>query len=76
MANGMVLMDASNGDCFELNRVGAEVWNAVVDGKPIETITRDIAARYDVSLDQVAEHINRLLDELTARKIVRLRDPR
>ena len=71
METGAVLMDAATGDCFELNRVGAEVWEQIARGGDVATMVAGLASRYGVAAEQVSEDVGKLIDQLLARGLVR-----
>ena len=47
---GAVLMDAATGECFELNRAGAEIWAMLTAGKTSEEIATALADRYQLGI--------------------------
>ncbi|HEX3694569.1 MAG TPA: PqqD family protein [Polyangia bacterium] len=72
MDAGVVLIDAATGECFELNRVGTEIWTALQGGTPPTQIAADLADRYGVPLAQVAADVDRLFEQMIARGILRV----
>jgi hypothetical protein len=73
METGAVLMDAASGDCFELNRIGAEVWEQIASGGEVAAMVTGLASRYGVAVDRVSEDVGTLIDQLLARGLVRLK---
>jgi predicted Rdx family selenoprotein len=73
METGAVLMDAATGDCFELNRIGAEVWEQIASGGDVAAMVAGLASRYGVAVDRVSEDVRKLIDQLLARGLVRLK---
>lgn len=63
--SGAVLMDVASGDCFELNRVGAEIWNRLVKGESRETIVAALAAQYDIPGPTLESDVSTLLADLS-----------
>jgi len=73
MEAGAVLMDAATGECFELNRVGAEVWEQIASGGDMTKVVTVLANRYRMAEDLISADVARLVDELLARGLVRLK---
>ncbi|HEY2904084.1 MAG TPA: PqqD family protein [Polyangia bacterium] len=73
MEGGAVLMDAATGECFELNRVGAEVWEQLASDSDVAKVVSAVASRYGVAEDRVAADVRVLIDQMLARGIVRLK---
>ena len=71
METGAVLMDAATGECFELNRVGAEVWDQIARGGDLAAVVATLAGRYGMAADQVAADVAKLIDQLLAQGLVR-----
>ena len=49
MNDGAILMDMASGDCFELNRLGAEIWARLGKGESPAELVANVAASYGVS---------------------------
>ncbi|MEA2696692.1 MAG: hypothetical protein QOI66_963 [Myxococcales bacterium] len=73
MEAGAVLMDAATGECFELNRVGAEVWEQIASGGDMTKVVTVLANRYGVAEARISADIAKLIDEMLARGLVRLK---
>ena len=73
METGAVLMDAASGECFELNRVGAEVWEEIASSGDVTKVVSVLASRHGVAEDRVAADVGKLIDQMLARGIVRLK---
>jgi len=73
METGAVLMDAATGECFELNRVGAEVWAQIATGGDVTKVVSVLASRYGVAEDRVSADVSTLIDQMLARGLVRLK---
>jgi len=54
------------GLCFELNRVGADVWASLTAGATLERTIETLAARYGVPPDTVAADVNDFCDRVLA----------
>jgi hypothetical protein len=70
---GAVLVDMRRGHCFELNRVGYEVWLLIQEGngKSEADICRALSERYQKSSEAIATDVRQLLRALTEHKLVR-----
>jgi hypothetical protein len=64
IGKGAVLMNGTNGDCYELNAVGARVWNGIEKGEPVSRIVDTIAAEYGVVAEVVRRDVESLVDQL------------
>jgi len=73
MVSGAVLIDATTGECFELNRIGAEVWEQIVNGTEITEVITILTRRYGVAENRITSDVGRLIDQLMARGLVRLK---
>ena len=62
--SGAVLMNAESGDCFELNRVGSEIWNLICRGLSPTDIANKLIGRYPDSGTLVTSDVNTLVDDL------------
>ncbi len=72
--SGAVLMDRVTGDCFELNGLGAEIWNLLAAGESSSEIATKLALRYDVPEMTVAADVQTLVTELVRHGLLDLRD--
>src|SRR5678816_445479 len=50
MDDGAILMDMASGDCFELNRIGAEIWRRLAAGESATQLVASVAASYGLPL--------------------------
>lgn len=73
MPNGAVLMDTLTGDCFELNQIGAEVWDEIDRRGAISGLAERFAARYGVDKGRVDVDLRDLLAAMVRRGIVSVR---
>lgn len=62
--DGAVLIDMRTGICFELNRVGGEIWSILQTPVAVSTICDSLAATYRVTRLKVESDVNQLLMEL------------
>jgi hypothetical protein len=72
MPSGAVLVDRATGECFELNRVGAEIWGELQRGAPPAQIVDRLAARYAIAPAQLGADLRQLLEQLARHGIVKL----
>lgn len=70
LSDGAVLVDMTTGNCFELNRIGAEIWELLAPGASEETICAALAERYPVERAVLVEDLRRLLEELQRHGLV------
>jgi hypothetical protein len=68
--DGAVLVDLKSGKCFEVNRMGFEIWKLLVDGSTAAAVCEQLAARYDVDRQSLIGDIDRLLDRLLTEGLV------
>jgi hypothetical protein len=71
--SGAVLMDRVTGDCFELNGLGAEIWNLLAAGESSSEIAAKLALRYDVPEMTVADDVQTLVTDLARHGLLDLR---
>ena len=58
-------MDMASGDCFELNRIGAEIWSRLGKGESPSQLVANVAASYGLPAATVESDVRTLLEELT-----------
>jgi hypothetical protein len=63
-------MNTTSGECFELNAVGAAVWELIGRGLELEAITDEIVRAYAVERSTASSDILRLIDDLARQGIV------
>jgi hypothetical protein len=61
---GAVLLDTASGDCFELNRVGAEVWPLLAAGQEPDLIASTLANRYGISESKAQSDLGAVVGDL------------
>ena len=54
-ADGIAFFHLSSGIIFRANRIGARIWQGVLDNQAAESIAREISCEYHVPLER-AEH--------------------
>lgn len=62
--SGAILVDIRSGECYELNKVGAELWSSLADGRSIGEAMEQIQSRYDVTAETVEADVTRICHHL------------
>jgi hypothetical protein len=62
--NGAVFLHARSGVVFTTNHIGARIWQGLVGGEGVETITQRISLENGVRQDQVRQHATEFIGEL------------
>lgn len=70
LSPGALLVDMDTGRCFELNRVGAEVWGILETPTPCGEVYAQIADRYRIGMIQAADEVGKLLDQLLDERLI------
>jgi len=70
MPDGAVLIDSATGECFELNRIGARVWERLSRGEDLASITDSLAAEFVVERALIARDVTSLVEDLARHGIV------
>jgi hypothetical protein len=68
--DGAVLVNMGSGACFELNRVGFEIWRALGPGATIAGICDALGGRYSVEREALAADVGSLVGALVAASLV------
>jgi hypothetical protein len=66
VAGGAVLVDMAGGRCWELNRVGAEIWARLDGSATLEQVLAELRARYGIPDEVLARDLLELGDALLA----------
>jgi hypothetical protein len=61
----VVLLELATGVYFSLDAVGSRIWNLTIAGRTEDEIVADLTDVYEVSREQAASDVARLLNELT-----------
>jgi hypothetical protein len=72
--DGAILVDVQSGACFELNRVGAEVWEQLASGATEGAICDALAQRHTVERAMLASDVRALLESLVAHRLIDARE--
>jgi hypothetical protein len=70
MGDGSVLIDRTTGECFELNRTGARIWECLARGEELEGVIDAIASESSIARSVVAADTARLMNALARRGII------
>jgi hypothetical protein len=70
VGDGAVLVNMNSGGCFELNRVGAEIWRLLQKKTTIADICEALAGRYPVAPDVLATDARDVIDALVRAGLV------
>ena len=70
MSDGAVLIDSATGECFELNRMGARVWERIARGDDVVNIADSLAAEFALERSLVSRDVTGLMEDLTRHGIV------
>ena len=68
---GGLLVDVHRGVCFQLNRVGAELWRSFTSGLPLAGAISAVKSRYDASTETIVADALSLCEQLTAAGLLR-----
>ena len=71
LAGGAVLLDTMTGECFELNRVGAEVWRGIAVGQALPQVVDAVCLAYGVARDRIEADVLSVLEDLARRGLVK-----
>ena len=63
-SEGAVFLHVETGTVFRSNRIGAHIWQGVLDGRNQEAIADEISHEYGVPREQVGKHTAQFLTEL------------
>ena len=68
----LVALDADAGTCFGFNEVATSVWRRLAKPASFDRLRDGLVAEYDVSEDQCTAELQRLLDNLVERSLIRI----
>jgi Coenzyme PQQ synthesis protein D (PqqD) len=67
-----VLVNLQTGRCFELNRIGAEIWRLLAEGKSVGGACDALAARYPTARDILRDDVMGLIRSLLREKLAEI----
>lgn len=70
VGNELVAFDVHTGDTFALNEVAASVWRSLSEPKSFNQLRDQLISDYDVPLEQCTNELEKLLEELTEKRLV------
>lgn len=70
-----VLLDMASKRYFSLNETGARVWDLLKEKNTVAEIAADLQQRYEVSADDAAASVTRILSELISQQLVTAANP-
>jgi hypothetical protein len=65
-----VIIDLEGGSYFGLDSVGARIWELIGRGMDLADVRDTLLSEYDVTVDRLEGDLLKLIDELTARRLV------
>lgn len=68
--DGTVLLDVDQGRFYGLNSTGTEVWQLLINGRSVEQITGDFAARYNAPPERIRTDIDAIVSQLRDRGLL------
>jgi hypothetical protein len=67
---GGILVDLNTKQYYQLNETGSLIWRGLEKGNSIDDIVDELKATYEVSSDQARVSVEKLLQNLEAKKLV------
>ena len=76
MNQGAILVDSETGNCFELNRIGADIWSELERGASAASIADDLAARHHLPVEAAIKDVRRLVEDLVRQGLLKVLNDR
>lgn len=70
-----VLVNLGTGACWELNRMGLEIWKLFEQGLPSSAVCAQLASRYGVELEVVTADVRALVQTLVREGLAEMVSP-
>jgi Coenzyme PQQ synthesis protein D (PqqD) len=70
LPQGAVLVDMETGQCYRLNRVGAEIWSMLEIPSALHEICEGVAARYGRLSTSIEHEVRELVDHLKKEQLI------
>jgi hypothetical protein len=70
---GAVLLDVASGGCWELNVIGAAIWNSLATGHPLRAAFDLVAGQYAVARPVLEADVLLLIADLTRNGLLEIR---
>lgn len=67
-----VLLETGSGRYYGLDAVGTRMWNLLREHGETEAVCRDLLLEYDVLEDRLREDLEKLVQDLSSRGLLRL----
>jgi hypothetical protein len=68
---GAMLVDMATGQCYRLNRVGADVWGLLRQPAALADLCTTLQARYEIPPATLEQDVRTLVEHLLAQALVR-----
>ena len=69
--DGVVLLDVQGGMCFPLDAVGTIIWKGLEQHASVEAIAQQVAATYQIPMEQALADTREFVQQLQAQHLVR-----
>ena len=74
MGDDLAMMDMQSGSYFVLDKVAAEIWDAIETPTSVVDICARLRARFDVAADRCEADVIPFLEQLATKKLLRVAD--
>jgi hypothetical protein len=68
---GGILVDLNTKQYYQLNETGSLIWRGLEKGSSVDDIVSEVRSVYEVSAEQAQASIEKLLNALESRKLVK-----
>lgn len=68
----LAILDPDSGTYFSLNKVGAFVWNAIQQPRPVSEVLDAVLGEFEVDRERCSQDLLGLLQELRERQLVKV----
>ncbi|TXI92895.1 MAG: PqqD family protein [Neisseriales bacterium] len=68
----IVLLHIENGEYYNFNETGSDLWNWLVEVKTLEQLLTLITEKYSVTVEECRQDIITWLNEALARKLIKI----
>ncbi|MEP6652740.1 MAG: PqqD family protein [Myxococcales bacterium] len=72
MDQGAILVDSETGNCFELNRIGADIWSELERGVPATGIADGLATRHHIPFETAVKDVRNLVEDLVRQGLLKV----
>lgn len=74
MGDELAMMDMVSGKYFVLDRVGAEIWQALEQPTAVEALCRQLRERFEIAEARCVADVIPFLERLAAKNLLRVAD--